>query len=535
MKKSAVKWKSSFVLCLAIIPLVSCSPSDPGIGPVFVPPFTADPHSGAPPPTSLPSSSTLASLPPSPAGTLTPPARVSSSASPSQTPSFDPTSLTTQEPAFPPTSYYLEIILNYDLHQLQVEQKVSYRNVTGEALPELVFVVEPNRWPSAFHLMRLEWQDGSPVEAYTLQDNLLRISLDPTLPAGESVILSLSYELSLPPISPPSDTVRPMPFGYTSRQTNLVDFYPMLPPHNRGQGWLVHDPWYFGEHLVNDVASYQVKLEVVSYLSGIEVAASALPERDGGLYHYRLEAARSFALSASHQYLVLSRQAGDVTVYSYAFPFHQEPAEAALNDTFQALALYSQLFGSYPHASLSLVEADFLDGMEYDGLFFLSRGFYNLYEGNPQGYLTTIAVHETAHQWWYALVGNDQALEPWLDEALCTYSELLFYEHYYPELVNWWWSFRVYFHRPAGWVDSSIYQVDGFRPYVDAVYLRGSLFMQELRSAIGDQSFFAFLKDYAGRNRYALATSADFFSLLSEYTQQDLQPVVDPFFNALSP
>ena len=40
--------------------------------------------------------------------------------------------------------------------------------------------------------------------------------------------------------------------------------------------------------------------------------------------------------------------------------------------------------------------------MEYDGLFFLSNGFYNLYDGTSSSYLVTLAAHETAHQWWFA-------------------------------------------------------------------------------------------------------------------------------------
>jgi hypothetical protein len=31
--------------------------------------------------------------------------------------------------------------------------------------------------------------------------------------------------------------------------------------------------------------------------------------------------------------------------------------------------------------------------------------------------------HETAHQWFYSLVGNDQARNPWLDEGLATWAE----------------------------------------------------------------------------------------------------------------
>lgn len=86
-------------------------------------------------------------------------------------------------------------------------------------------------------------------------------------------------------------------------------------------------------------------------------------------------------------------------------------------------------------------------------------------------------------------MGNDQALEPWLDEALATYSELLFYEADYPEHVDWRWNFRVNRFQPAGWIDRTIYDFQAFRRYVDAVYLRGAQFLQTVREQVGDEVF----------------------------------------------
>ena len=34
-----------------------------------------------------------------------------------------------------------------------------------------------------------------------------------------------------------------------------------------------------------------------------------------------------------------------------------------------------------------------------------------------------VLTHELAHEWWYALLGNDQAAAPWLDEGFATWSE----------------------------------------------------------------------------------------------------------------
>src|SRR5204863_178296 len=41
------------------------------------------------------------------------------------------------------------------------------------------------------------------------------------------------------------------------------------------------------------------------------------------------------------------------------------------------------------------------------------------------GSTTRSIVHELAHQWFYSLVGNDQARDPWLDEALASYVEFV--------------------------------------------------------------------------------------------------------------
>jgi aminopeptidase N len=160
----------------------------------------------------------------------------------------------------------------------------------------------------------------------------------------------------------------------------------------------------------------------------------------------------------------------------------------------------------------------------------LSHAFYDYYTGDPQSNLTIIAAHEVAHQWWYGLVGNDQALEPWLDEAFSTISEVFFYEQAYPDLVDWWWENRIFFHEPQGWVDSTIYEPEGFYPYRDAVYLRGALFLGELRNLLGPDEFQEFLRDYLTSYRYQQVRGDDFFDLLSGYTSADLTPLITEFF-----
>jgi aminopeptidase N len=331
-----------------------------------------------------------------------------------------------------------------------------------------------------------------------------------------------------------------VPYGYTERQTNIVDWYPYIPPYLDGQGWLVHSKWWFGEHQVFAAADFTVRLTLAEPVENLVIAASAPAEQNGNSYTYHLESARSFALSASTEYVTQTTTSGNITVTSYYFPYDRYAGLEVMQNTADALGLFSHLIAPYPYASLSVVEADFLDGMEYDGLFFLSHGFYDLYDGTPKGYLTFIAAHETAHQWFYGLVGNDQALEPWLDEALCTYMEHVFYENLYNDyspssgqsLVDWWWYYRVNFYDPTGWVDGSIYDFSQFRQYRDAVYLNGAKFLDELRSLVGDEAFFAFIRDYAAQKTHRIATASDFFTILKQHTSVDLDGLLTRYFQS---
>jgi hypothetical protein len=276
------------------------------------------------------------------------------------------------------SQYTLSAVLDYDEHRLSVDEQVDYFNSTGQPLTELLLVVEPNRYAGGFQLKTLTWADAQPVTGY---DRWTEIDPALSLPYPESRLeLSISYDLNLPQQN--------APYGYTERQTNLGDWYPYIPPYTSDQGWLVREDAPFGEHLAYDIADFEVTIQLArpAAASGepLVMAASALPQSQGAPFNYRLEAARNFAWTVSHLYQVQQTTLGEVTVTGYSFPYHPLADGQALQETVKALGVFSELFGPYPHDSLSVVEADFLDGMEYDGLIFLSHAFYDFYTGDPK-------------------------------------------------------------------------------------------------------------------------------------------------------
>lgn len=417
------------------------------------------------------------------------------------------------------TQYTFYVTLDYASKGAAVNETIRYFNATGQSFSSIVLAVEPNLWTNCFSLNTLN-QDGIPVTNYTLEGQRLTIYPAQSVEPGAVTTFSLGYNLTLPPKRYEGT------FGYLGYQLNLTDWYPFIVPYSNG--WVLHDPWSFGEHLVYDAADYDVNVKVND--PNVVIAASAPGEVNGDSTHYHLEAARTFVLSASDRFKVADSAVGSAVTRSYYFEGDEDAGQAVLWMATQSLGLYGAKFAAYPYPSLSIVETEVPDGQEFDGLVFLAEKFYSDYNGTAKSNLFTIGTHEIAHQWWFGLVGSDQALEPWLDEALSVYSERIFYEYNYPRYGDWWWNYRVNYFGPSGWVDTSIYNGGTFRAYTNAVYLNGANFLEDLRTRIGDDAFFAFLQDYASRFAHGHVTSYDFFAVLRQHTNKDFSDILRAYF-----
>lgn len=451
-------------------------------------------------------------------------------ATPTDIPLPSPVVTQTETPStsIPPHPIYtLKTIFDYDRHFVTVDETILYPNYTNESLPSLTLAIAANLWPNCFRLGSI-FVDGVAVTDYVLDGHRLDVPLPTPLKPASVSELHLRYGLSLP-YADQANSLRARIFGYGDLQTNLTNWYPFVVPYIDGE-WVIHEPWSHGEYLVYPLADFNVDLKFTDSDNAPVVAASGAPEPNDDYTRYTLTNGRAFALSASRDFEVASLKVGDVKVSSYYFPVYKRAGESALIASKQAIEVFSERFGPYPHKTLSLIVADFMDSMEYSALYFNSRYFYDQFDGTPQNYLTFVSVHETAHQWWFEQVANDQALEPWLDEALATYSEEIYYETKYPDLVSWWWSYRINFFEPSGYIDIPVYQGQNDEAYKHIVYFNGTHFLRDLRVRIGDEAFYAFLKDYFGQEKGQIATRDDFFRILDMHTDADYSDIIRGYF-----
>ncbi|MBN1310902.1 MAG: M1 family metallopeptidase [Anaerolineae bacterium] len=424
----------------------------------------------------------------------------------------------------------LDIELFYTERWMRIHQIVDIKNTSSDSWTEVVFHVPINYTPGSFMLDTVKVVLGDVVQEGTPplfgQETILRVPLPAPAQSGEPIHIEMSYRVVFQPVAstdwPPTGTT-----GWTEYLIQAGEWYPSLVPYMEGDGWYT---WRY--HPVGDPTFYPLTnvSTTITTEQDVIIASGGLIDQEDGIWHFRVEAARGIAFLASPHYQVAEREHGDILLSSYYLPDHAEAGKVALEIAENAIKLFSELYGPYPYKSLTIAENGFFGGMEYSEMISITDYCYRTYRGEPNSILTALVAHETAHQWWYGAVGNDQITEPWLDEALAFYSELLYFEYYYPDYTQWWWEKRVDIYNPYGPVDATIYSYERSDYFIPSMYGQAARFIRELRKQMGDADFFEFLQDYQATYRWRCVTAQDFFDTVRRHHDGDLAPLLKAYF-----
>ena len=215
---------------------------------------------------------------------------------PITTPIVPPTPTAIPAPAR--AQYTMNAVLDYAAKSVAVDETIIYPNHSGQPLTDLVLAVEPNFWQNCFTLKSLSL-DGTAVTNYSLEGQKLSFALPNVFQPDAIATIQVQYSLLLPLIEPTNPNLtRPRIFGYSAHQINLTNWYPFVVPNIGGQ-WILHDPWYYGEHLVYDAADYIVNLKPADPAVSPIIAASGAPSPNGEWTQYTLVSGRTFAISGS--------------------------------------------------------------------------------------------------------------------------------------------------------------------------------------------------------------------------------------------
>lgn len=460
-------------------------------------------------------------------------------ATPATTPAPPPADLTLMRQALLPTAqadldaivralnppqYAIDAAFDPERSQVSGSERITYTNRSRASLNELYLRLLPNLpdWGQA-SVLNLAI-DGRPVTPRPeLGGSALRIPLEPPLRPGDRLTLQLDFVVSVPTRIAGNYGA----FAFYDDVLALAAFYPFIPVYD-DEGWNVEIPPSYGDVVYAETGLFLVRFQLPA---GWDVAASGsiVSSRDNGdgTVTWTIVAApmREFNLIASPEFETLKAHAGEVLLRAHVKPADAAGGRRALTYARQALTVYEEMFGPYPFQELEIAATPTTaGGIEYPGLIVIADRLL----GQSGGFFEWVVAHEVAHQWWYSLVGNDQIDEPWLDEALAQYSALLYTERVHGRAAAEA-ALEDLFERPyrqlraTGRDQPAGLPVGAYRPedYGSVVYSKGPLFFHALRQAMGEESFEAFLRAYAARHRYRIATPASMLYAAVEACQCD--------------
>jgi hypothetical protein len=369
--------------------------------------------------------------------------------------------------------------------------------------------------------------NGKPVPSGTQRgDTLLRLELSAPLRPGESARVDLGFAART------TKNASAKTFGaynFEAGVWSMANFYPILARHFADTGWDTRPIESRGDFVVSSVAIYDVTIDAPN---GWTLVSTGVPVSDGPVnaqvHRQRFVSGpqREFYLGALQGLAQAEKTVDGTRLISYFQQGSADAGKSGLEIAERSLRAFNARYGTYPLAELEVVQSaltQFL-GMEYPGVVLIEQ---KLYAKPGRGLETTIA-HEIAHQWWYSQVGNDAQGEPWLDEGLASYSQVVYYEAIdepqkaEAELQ----SFRDIFSkaRAAGRdapLKNSPAELGGGR-YYPVIYAKAPLFFHALRARLGDAGFDRFIHAYYAAFRYQDIAGADLLRVAQQSCGCDL-------------
>ncbi len=384
-------------------------------------------------------------------------------------------------------TYQLDVDLSYRRGTLDVEQVTIVGNRTDRLITDLDLYLMPR----AFGELRSGPSvrvDGTAVRGRWTNNANLRVRLPAPLAPGEEATVRLRFRL------------RARSQTRSSLEARLA----------RARGMMTVGHWfatigagypmrYPGDALVAPVAE-RIVLNL-RHDRGLVVAAPGRREASTSTSkRYVLAPARDFAFAVSPAYHRATGRARGVKVEVYA----RSPrgARAALASARLAVSRSVADLGPYAWSRLVIGESPWAaHGTEYSG--FIMLGSRSMVD-------RLLVTHEVVHEWFQAMVGDDQYREPWVDESI---SEFLS---------------RLYLGRPRGYcssrpLDTSIFEYPNVQmplvanrcgSYFQTVYLKGQAMYFGLRARMGHAALMRALHAVVATHRWDLLSTRELRDVL---------------------
>lgn len=433
-------------------------------------------------------------------------------------------------------NYEIKVKLHTENKTLNCNEKINYVNNSMSTFENIYFHLYPNAYktketsPTLFgnesaiyplgftpgYLDIIGLNLNNKKADYTIEGidkTILNIKLDKALKPGESIALDIDFNVTIP-----AATDR---FGGYNEFFNFGNWYPIAAVYDES-GWNL-DPYYkIGDPFYSDIATYNVKIDVPKEYIVAATGEMISEDINNNIksYTFKENTVRDFAWVASSSFSLEEKDIDGIKIKCYGIKSNSESNEAAMTAAVNSIKTFNKTYGKYPYKNYSVVCTNFPSGMEYPELVLIGK---NYYDTKNLSYLEKVIVHETAHQWWYSTVGNDEVDEAWLDESLAAYSEAIFYEKKDNSKIYFQSTITPYNKAKASLRGNETFlkpvsKFDGWTDYGSLIYSKGPIMLNTLRDQIGDETFFKVMSTYYDKYKFKNAKTGDFIAVVEEVT-----------------
>ena len=399
-------------------------------------------------------------------------------------------------------------------YELDLEYKVAINRLAGSATITAVTHAELQTFTldlsNALTVTKVAVNGRRPA-AFSCSSGKLRIALSSTLPAGAGMTIEVRY----------GGTPRPVRslWGEVGFE-ELTEGVLVAGQPNGAASWFPCD-----DH-PSSKASYRIQISTENPYRAIA---------NGELKSRRTRAAMTtwtYELAEPTSTYLVTLQIGMYESYRLQktpVPIHAAlPARLKRNFDHdfgrqpQMMKLFVKRFGPYPLSTgytVVVTDDDLEIPLEAQGISIFGA---NHCDGSRDS--ERLIAHELAHQWFGNSVTARRWRDIWLHEGFACYAEWLWSEESGGQTADEW---ARHFHaRLADSPHDLLLSDPGPRDmFDDRVYKRGALTLHALRMAIGDDNFFALLRDWTKRHRHSTAVTDDFTVLAANYADVSLRPL----------
>lgn len=424
-----------------------------------------------------------------------------------------------------PIQYRIQARLDEKKMTIEGSESITYRNTSKDTLKQLVFHTyadanlsestqttmfkhsneeisknNPDKKPEDFlggiHIEKVT-TDGQALE-FSNKSQAMTVKLEQPLQPGESVSVQVQFNLKIPYGS--------QRLSYYKDIINGAHWFPVMSVYDEAKHeW---DTKPYSKTFETDYytsADYEVQFNVPDQYQ--VVMPGTITTRDDAETGRKVvstiaENTREFAFFASPNFKVDSVTRNGLTIEYYYFdnqPGKKKIVDGYIDQAFKAIDFFSDKYGKYPYPEFRIVES-YVEGVAIEYSRLIQMGQIGINSAPEQD---TVFVHEIAHQWFHALIGNNSETESFLDEGFADFSKVYFSEKQ-GDTMNGFKSIQF----DDSTVDKAIASTnDEVGDWASPVYYdKGRQAIYQLYRSVGEEKFDAFMKEYFKRYVYQNAT-----------------------------